>query len=234
MVLEIDDLSVFYEKTPVLLHLSLRVKGGELVAIVGPNGAGKSTLLRAILGVIKSESGKVRLFGKPLGKVRNRIAYVPQCESVDWDFPITVFDLVLMGCYGRSRFRLWASREEKKVAWKALEKVGMAPFAKRQISQLSCGQRQRVFLARALVQEADLYFLDEPFAGIDAASSKAVLNTLQELRDSGKTLLVVHHDLDSVSRDFDSVILLNRQLIAYGPTPSTFTQPLIDETYATA
>lgn len=232
--LELDNLDVFYEKTAVLRNLSMQVEAGELVAIVGPNGAGKSTLLKTILGIVKPAKGSIKILGKSLKSQRDRIAYIPQCESVDWDFPITVFDLVLMGCFGKNRFRLWASQKEKRAVYGALEQVGMRAFAKRQISQLSCGQRQRAFLARALVQEAEIYFLDEPFAGIDAASSKAVLALLQGLRNLGKTLLVVHHDLESVSRDFDAVILLNKELIAYGPISSTFTSPLIEETYATA
>ena len=214
-VLRLNQVGVFYDKIPVLHGLSMELYAGQLVAVVGPNGAGKSTLLKAILGLVKTASGSISVFGQPVAKSRNRIAYVPQCESVDWDFPITVFDLVMMGCFGRSRFRLWPSNREKKSVMEALERVGMQEFASRQISQLSCGQRQRAFLARALVQEADLYFLDEPFAGIDA----------------GKTLLVVHHDLESVSRDFDAVILLNRQLIGYGPVKETFVKPLIDATY---
>jgi len=233
IALKLNSLDVFYEKIPVLQKLSMEVKAGELVAIVGPNGAGKSTLLKAVLGLVKKARGSITIFGQPVKKVRARIAYVPQCESVDWDFPITVFDLVLMGCFKRNRFRLWASRSEKQEVYKALEEVGMEAFLDRQISQLSCGQRQRAFLARALVQKADIYFLDEPFAGIDAASAKQVLQTLHTLRDNGKTLLVVHHDLESVSTDFDAVILINKQLIGYGPTKEMFTPDLIKQTYAT-
>lgn len=231
--LRLDEVVVFYGKLPVLQRFSVKVAAGQLVAIVGPNGAGKSTLLKAVLGLVGCASGRIHIFGQPVEKVRGKIAYVPQCESVDWDFPITVFDLVLMGCFGKRRFRLWPSKKERAAVFEALSKVGMEEFSDRQISQLSCGQRQRAFLARALMQEAEIYFLDEPFAGIDAASSKRVLQTLHELRDGGKTLLVVHHDLETVSRDFDAVILLNKQLIAYGPTEETFTQPLIDATYAT-
>ncbi len=220
--LEIQHLTVNYDKTPVLWDVNLSIPAGALVGIVGPNGAGKSTLMKSALGLVKPLSGKVEFFGMPLKKVRKRVAYVPQRESVDWDFPVTVFDLVLMGRYGRLGLFHRPRGADKAAAARYLQLVGMEEFSDRQISQLSGGQQQRVFLARALLQEADLYFMDEPFAGVDLATEKVIVDLLHRLRDEGKTVLVVHHDLNTVESYFDRVILLNMRLIASGPTDVCF------------
>ncbi|MFN0065236.1 MAG: metal ABC transporter ATP-binding protein [Chlamydiales bacterium] len=229
--LKIQHLTVAYEKTPALWDLSLDIPAGQLVAIVGPNGAGKSTLLKAVLGMVKPVVGYIACLGEKYKKVRHKIAYVPQCGSVDWDFPMTVFDLVLMGCYRQRKYGFLSTKSERRRVLEALEKVEMTEFMDRQISQLSCGQRQRIFLARSLVQEAELFFLDEPFAGIDAASSATVFRILKELREEGKTIFVVHHDLQSVEQTFDWVILLNKGLVASGPKGSAFTHTMIERAY---
>jgi manganese/zinc/iron transport system ATP- binding protein len=229
--LEINQLTVNYGKTPVLWDISMSIPPGVLVGILGPNGAGKSTLIKAALGLVKPLSGKVEFNGQPLKRVRGQVAYVPQRESVDWDFPVTVRDLVVMGRYGR----LGLFRRPREADWAAadhyLELVGMKSFANRQINQLSGGQQQRVFLARALCQEADIYFLDEPFAGVDLATERIIIQLLQELRAKGKTVFVVHHDLNTVENYFDWVILLNMRLIAYGPTLECFTPTNLNATY---
>lgn len=229
--LKIDQLSVHYEKTPVLWDISLEIPSGKLVAIVGPNGAGKSTLLKTALGLLKPITGTVSIFGEPLKKVRRQVAYVPQRESVDWDFPITVFDLVLMGRFGRRGLLNRPSRSDRQDVLKYLAMVDLEPFASRQISQLSGGQQQRAFLARALIQEADVYFMDEPFAGIDMASSQAIISILQGLRDQGKTLFVVHHDLENIAEIFDWVILMNMRLVGSGPVQDIFTNEMIQKAY---
>lgn len=229
--LTLHQLTVNYDKTPVLWDISLTIPKGVLAAIVGPNGAGKSTLIKAALGLIKPLSGKVTFFGKPLKQVRNQVAYVPQRESVDWDFPVTVRDLVLMGTYGR----LGLFQRPKESDWKAadhyLKLVGMEKFAQRQINQLSGGQQQRVFLARSLLQEADIYFMDEPFTGVDLATETVIVDLLQQLRAKGKTVLVVHHDLNTIESYFDWTILLNMRLIAYGLTSDVFNATQLSKTY---
>lgn len=229
--LEIDQLTVNYEKTPVLWDISFSVPPGELVAIIGPNGAGKSTLLKAALGLVKPISGSVFCMGEPIGRVRKKIAYVPQRESVDWDFPITVFDLVLMGRYGKIGLLRRVRKEDQQAVEHYLDKVGLLPLSKRQISQLSGGQQQRAFLARALIQEAEVYFMDEPFSGIDIASQQVIVSILKELRNSGKTAFVVHHDLDTVTEIFSWAILLNLRLVASGSVGQVFTEELIHRTY---
>lgn len=231
VVLNVHQLSVNYDRTPVLWDLSFSLPKGKLVAILGPNGAGKSTLLKAMLGLIRPFSGEVAFFGAPLRKVRQRIAYVPQRESVDWDFPITVSELVLMGRYGRLGLFRRPSRQDRREVGHYLEKVGLDAYGHRQISQLSGGQQQRAFLARALMQEADLYFMDEPFAGVDLTTTQALIGLMKGLREEGKTLLVVHHDLASVSEIFDWVLLLNLCLIGCGTVASCFTPPLLQKTY---
>jgi manganese/zinc/iron transport system ATP- binding protein len=229
--LQVHQLTVNYDKTPVLWDISLAIPFGKIVGIVGPNGAGKSTFIKTALGLIQPISGKVEFFGQPLKKVRQRVAYVPQRETVDWDFPITVRDLVLMGRYGfLGLFRL-----PRRADWLAvdhyLEMVGMAPYAHRQISQLSGGQQQRVFIARALVQEADIYFMDEPFAGIDLATETAIMGILRELKEKGKTVFVVHHDLNTVESYFDWVMMLNMRLVAYGDVTEVFNPDTLNTTY---
>lgn len=229
--LEIHDLTVSYDKKPVLWGIDLTLPYGALCGIVGPNGAGKSTLIKAIMDLIEVNSGYVKLFDKELNDIRKKVSYVPQRESVDWDFPASVLDVVLMGRYSRLGLFKNPRKADREAAMKALEMVGMENYQQRQISQLSGGQQQRVFLARALTQNADIYFLDEPFAGVDASTEKAIVQILQKLSKEGKTIIVVHHDLQSVETYFDWVILLNLRLIASGPTKEVFTPALLEETY---
>lgn len=227
----VRDLIVAYRSAPVLWDIHLDVRPGQLTAIVGPNGAGKSTLLKAILGLVPLASGRVEVFGRPYRDVRGRVAYVPQRSSVDWDFPTTAIDVVMMGTYGRLGWLRRPGRSEREAALACLEQVGMAAFADRQISQFSGGQQQRVFLARALAQRADLYIMDEPFAGVDAVTERAIVDLLQRLRAEGRTVVVVHHDLQTVPTYFDDVALLNVRLIAAGPVATTFTPDNLGQTY---
>lgn len=231
IALQANQLTVNYDKTPVLWDISFEIPQGRLVGILGPNGAGKSTLIKAALGLIKPISGKIEFFDLPLKDVRKRLAYVPQRQSVDWDFPITVRDLVLMGRYGRLGILRWPRKADIAAANRYLEMVGMEPYADRQISQLSGGQQQRAFIARALLQEADLYLMDEPFAGIDIATEKLIINILGKLKSEGKTVFVVHHDLNTVESYFDWAVLLNMRLIACGPVHEVFTADNIQATY---
>jgi manganese/zinc/iron transport system ATP- binding protein len=221
-VLEVDQLTVNYDKTPVLWDINFSIPAGSLVGVVGPNGAGKSTLLKTLLGMIEPLSGEVKFFGQKLKDVRKKVAYIPQRSSVDWDFPLTVEEVVLMGRYGHLGLFKWPKKEDKKRARDALERVGMLPFADRQIGQLSGGQQQRVFIARALAQEADLYLMDEPFAGIDLTTEKTLIALFGELVAQGKTLLIVHHDLSTVSTYFKWLLMLNTCLVASGPTAEVF------------
>lgn len=229
--LSIHDMTVAYHRKPVLWDVDLDVPAGKLVGVVGPNGAGKSTLIKAVMDLIPRASGRVRIFGQPYKKQRHRVGYVPQRESVDWDFPVSALDVVTMGRYGRIGWFRPVLRRHREVAREALERVGIADLAHRQISQLSGGQQQRTFLARALVQEADLYLMDEPFAAVDAATERAIVRLLQDLRSAGKTCLVVHHDLQTVPEYFDHVILLNMRVVAHGPTEEVFTRENLHKTY---
>src|SRR5215207_7955076 len=229
--LSIHDMTVAYHRKPVLWDVDLDVPEGKLVGIVGPNGAGKSTLIKAVLDLIPVASGRVLIYGKPYRKQRHLVGYVPQRESVDWDFPVSALDVVTMGRYGKIGWCLPVTRSHRQAALEAMERVGMADYAKRQISQLSGGQQQRVFLARALAQDAQLYFMDEPFAGVDAATERAIVDLLQELRSSGKTVVCVHHDLESAPEYFDWLALLNVRLIASGPFATTFTPENLHTTY---
>ena len=229
--LEIHDLTVAYHKRPVLWGVDVEVPAGQLVGVIGPNGAGKSTLIKAAMGLLPVSSGWVKVFGQPVKDNLRRVGYVPQRESVDWDFPVSVMDVVLMGRYGHLGLFKRPRKEDREVARECLEKVKMLPYADRQISNLSGGQQQRVFLARALAQESDLYFMDEPFAGVDAATEAAIVTILQELKDQGKTLLVVHHDLPTAKTYFDSLLLLNMRVVAFGPTEEVFTHELLQSTY---
>jgi manganese/zinc/iron transport system ATP- binding protein len=229
--LSVHDMTVAYHRRPVLWDVDLDVPAGKLIAIVGPNGAGKSTLIKAVLDLVPRASGSVHIFGKPYAEQRGLVGYVPQRESVDWDFPISALELVTMGRYGKLGWFKRVRAADREAAMHALERLGMADFAKRQISQLSGGQQQRVFLARALVQEAQLYFMDEPFVGVDASTEKAIITLLQELRDAGRTTLVVHHDLQTVPEYFDHVILVNMRVVAHGPTSEVFTQENLRKTY---
>lgn len=228
---EVEQLTINYEKTAVLWDINFTIPEQKIVGILGPNGAGKTTLLKALLGLIQPISGSMSFLGQPIDKVRQRVGYVPQRSSVDWDFPLTAFDLVLMGRYGKMGFLKWASRADKEATRRALELVDMLPFADRQISQLSGGQQQRLFIARALVQDADIYLLDEPFAGIDMATEKSLIRLFQTLQSQGKTMLIVHHDLATAQTYFDWLILLNTCLIAAGPTADVFNEQNIWRTY---
>ncbi|HWK99834.1 MAG TPA: metal ABC transporter ATP-binding protein [Parapedobacter sp.] len=230
-ILEVHDLTVTYGRKPVLWGVDFTLPTGCIAGIVGPNGAGKSTLLKTIMGLIPPSSGYVKLFDKPLDDVRAQVSYVPQRESVDWDFPVSVLDVVLMGRYGKVGLLRNTGTHDRNIALECLEKVGMTAFAKRQISQLSGGQQQRVFLARALAQEADIYFMDEPFAGVDAATEQAIIELLREMASNGKTIVVVHHDLQSARSYFDWIVLLNMHLIAAGPTDEAFTDETIQQAY---
>jgi manganese/zinc/iron transport system ATP- binding protein len=229
--LEVHDVTVAFDRKPVLWNIDLTLPQGKLVGIIGPNGAGKSTLIKAVMGLLPLSSGYVKLFDKPIDDVRKRISYVPQRESVDWDFPASVLDIVLMGRYGKLGLFTRPRKADKDVAMDCLRKVGMESFVNRQISQLSGGQQQRTFLARALAQQADIYFMDEPFAGVDAATEKAIINLLRSMTEQKKTVIVVHHDLQSVPQYFDYVIMLNTRLVAYGRTESVFTQENLTGTY---
>jgi manganese/zinc/iron transport system ATP- binding protein len=228
---EFHDLTVSYDKKPVLWNIDMELPQGALIGIVGPNGAGKSTLIKSAMGLLPLGSGYVRIFDRPLEEVRQRVSYVPQRGSVDWDFPTSVLDVVLMGRYAQLGLLRRPRKADKDIAMEALRKVGMEAFTKRQIAQLSGGQQQRVFLARALAQQADLYFMDEPFAGVDAATETAILEVLQELATAGKTVIVVHHDLQSAAEFFDWIVLLNMRLVAAGPIQEVFTSALLQETY---
>lgn len=227
----VHDLTVAYDYKPVLWDIHLEVPEGVLMAIVGPNGAGKSTLIKAILGIQKSIAGTVEIFGEPYKNKRKEVAYVPQKGTVDWDFPTTVIDVVLMGTYGNLGWIKRPGKKEKKAALESLEKVGMLAFRNRQISQLSGGQQQRVFLARALVQDASIYIMDEPFQGVDATTEVAIINILKQLRKENKTVLVVHHDLQTVPEYFDWVTFLNVKKIDTGPIKDSFNDENLAKTY---
>ncbi|MEX2381149.1 MAG: metal ABC transporter ATP-binding protein [Opitutales bacterium] len=229
--LEIHDLTVAYHKKPVLYGIDLTIPKGKLIGVIGPNGAGKSTLIKTVMGLVEPASGWVKVFGQPFKKAVARIGYVPQRESVDWDFPVNVSDVVMMGRCGRVGLFRRPSRNDKEIVRDCLDKVNMLPYADRQISNLSGGQQQRVFLARALAQESDLYFMDEPFAGVDAATESAIVKLLRELKNNGKTIVVVHHDLPTAREYFDMLVLLNMRVVAFGPVEETFTQELLQKTY---
>jgi manganese/zinc/iron transport system ATP- binding protein len=227
----VRDLTVAYRETPVLWDVDLSIPEGKIISIVGPNGAGKSTLIKAILNLVPLTSGTVSIYGKSYRTQRSLVGYVPQRGSVDWDFPTTTLDVVQMGLYGRLGWLRRPGKREREIALECLEKVGMTSYANRQISQLSGGQQQRVFLARALAQDAQIYFMDEPFAGVDATTERAIVEIMRELRASGKTLVVVHHNLETVPEYFDWVILLNVRVIAAGPIEEVFTREAIQTAY---
>ncbi len=229
--LEVHDLTVAYGRQPVLYGLDFTVGPGQLVGIVGPNGAGKSTFIKAAMGIVKPVSGWVRFYGQSFSRMARRVGYVPQRESVDWDFPVNVFDVVLMGRYGRLPLIGRPSKKDREAALQCLERVGMLQYKDRQISNLSGGQQQRVFLARALAQESDIYFMDEPFAGVDASTESAIVQLFKELKAMGKSILVVHHDLTTARQYFDQLLLLNMRMVAYGPTREVFTVENLQRTY---
>lgn len=229
--IEVHDLTVAYGSQPVLWDVDVDFPAGKLIAIVGPNGAGKSTLLKSILGLVKPITGWVKVFGESYRKRRSWVGYVPQRESVDWDFPTSALDVVTMGRYGAVGWLRRPGRAHREAALRCLEHVGIRELADRQISQLSGGQQQRVFLARALAQEARLYLMDEPFAGVDATTERAILELLHELKQEGRTVIAVHHDLQTVADYFDHVVLLNMRLVAAGPVATTFTDENLQRTY---
>ncbi len=234
LALCIKGLTVAYQGDPVLWDVDLNVSQGCIMCIAGPNGAGKTTFLLAALGLLDPLAGQIEVFGKQLNEVRQRIAYVPQRRSVDWDFPTTVMDVVLMGTYGRLGWFRRPGKRERADATEALKLVEMQDYATRQISALSGGQQQRVFLARAFAQHADLLLMDEPFAGVDAKTERAIVRLLHGLRNEGKTLLIVHHDLSTVTEYFDHVVLLNREVVECGPVGEVFSEANIERTYGGA
>ncbi len=229
--IDVEDLSVTYHQTAVLWDISFSLPVGSLIGIIGPNGAGKSTLLKALLGLLTPLSGTVRFFGSSLEEVRHKVAYVPQRSSVDWDFPMTAYDLVMMGRFNKRGLLKWVSKADKEAAFHSLKLVEMEELADRQIGQLSGGQQQRLFIARALAQEAELFLLDEPFAGIDLATEKTLLNLFAQLKAKGKTIVMVHHDLITGQKVFDWLVLLNTCLIEAGPTAQVLTSQNLAKTY---
>jgi manganese/zinc/iron transport system ATP- binding protein len=229
--LEITDLTVAYRDKPVLWDVDVSVPQGTLMAIVGPNGAGKTTMIKAALGLVRPAAGQTLIYGRPYAEQRRLVGYVPQRGSVDWDFPTSVLDVVMMGRYASLGWVRRPGRRERDLALAALDKVRMADFAGRQIAQLSGGQQQRVFLARALVQDAQIYFMDEPFQGVDAVTERAIVALLRDLRAAGRTVVVVHHDLQTVPEYFDWVTLINVRRIASGPVAETFTEANLRATY---
>ena len=228
---DVHNITVSYSGAPVLWDVDFELPNGILAGIIGPNGSGKTTLLKTIMGIIKPVSGNVKIFDSNINKVRGKIAYVPQRETVDWEFPISVMEVVLMGRYSGKNIFQRTTKVDKEIAREALESVGMLEFKNRQISELSGGQQQRVFIARALTQKADLYFMDEPFAGVDMATEKTILQILLRLKDEGKTVLIVHHDLRTVREYFDYTILLNTRLVAAGNTPEVLTEKNLNDAY---
>ncbi len=229
--LSIHDLTVAYHRKPVIWDVTFDVPCGKLIGIVGPNGAGKSTLLKACMDLIPKASGRVRVFGESYRRNRHRVGYVPQRESVDWDFPVSALDVVTMGLYREIGWCLPVRSRHTDAAREALRRVGIADLANRQISQLSGGQQQRTFLARALVQDADLYLMDEPFAAVDAATEKAIVQILRDMKATGKTAVIIHHDLQTVAEYFDYVVLINMRIVAHGPTEVAFTNENLQKTY---
>ena len=229
--ISVRNLTVSYGPVPALLDISVDIEPSQLVGVIGPNGSGKSTFIKSVLGFIKPDHGTVAFFGDEDTNASGRIAYVPQRGSVDWDYPITVREVAAMGRYSKRRWWQNLRRQDYRMADEALEKVRMSDFAKRQIGQLSGGQQQRVFMARALAQDADVLLLDEPFAGVDAATERAILNVLTETREQGKTVVVVHHDLATAAEYFDRLLLLKQRLFAYGPPARVLDPKLLCDVY---
>ncbi|MEH0155912.1 metal ABC transporter ATP-binding protein [Limibacter armeniacum] len=229
--IELHNLTVTYDGKPAAWNLDYTLPQGQLIGIMGPNGSGKSTSMKAMMGLVPLASGEVQLFGKPLDSVRNRVAYVPQRGSVDWDFPASVLDTVLMGRLNRKNIFKRTSKQDKEIALECIKKVRLEKFVHRQISQLSGGQQQRVFIARALAQQADLYLLDEPFAGVDAATENAIIDLLKEMKEEGKTVVVVHHDLQTAPAYFDWLLLMNTRLVASGPTEMVYKEEILNDAF---
>tara|TARA_B110000046_G_scaffold57595_2_gene64315 strand:- start:777 stop:1544 length:768 start_codon:yes stop_codon:yes gene_type:complete len=229
--IETHNLTVAYNRRPVLWNIDFELPTGKIIGIIGPNGSGKTTLLKAIMGLVPTSSGYVKIFNQELEDVRSRVSYVPQRESVDWDFPASVMDIVLMGRYKKNNLFKRITKADRELAAEALEKVNMLEFSNRQISQLSGGQQQRVFIARSLAQGADLYIMDEPFVGVDAATEEAILQLLEDMKKDGKTVVVVHHDLQTAKDFFDWIVLLNTRMVAAGPKEEIFNEKLLQEAY---
>ena len=229
--IETHNLTVIYDKKPAIWNIDFELPVGKIIGIMGPNGSGKSTLLKAIMGIVEPNIGYSKIFDQELDDVRHRVSYVPQRQSVDWDFPASVWDVVAMGRYATKGLFKRLDANDRKIIDESLKKVKMTPFSKRQISQLSGGQQQRVFLARALAQQADLYLMDEPFVGVDAGTEEAIINLLKTMRDEGKTLLVVHHDLHTAQNYFEHLVLLNSRLVAVGAMEDVFNEKVLTETY---
>lgn len=229
--IEVHNLTASYDGRPVLWDVDFNLEAGKIIGIIGPNGSGKTTCLKAIMGLIKPGSGFVKIFGHTLDEMRERVAYVPQRESVDWDFPASVLDVVLMGRYRSHNLFRRTNAADLEIAKQSIEKVGLTEFKDRQISQLSGGQQQRVFIARALAQQADLYLMDEPFVGVDAATESAILSLLHEMKDQGKTVLIIHHDLQTVSDYFDYLVLLNTRIVAKGTPHEVLTKENLSNAY---
>jgi manganese/iron transport system ATP-binding protein/manganese/zinc/iron transport system ATP- binding protein len=230
-VIEVDHLTVSYHARPALLDVSINIESDQLVGVIGPNGAGKSTFIKAILGFVKPDVGVVKINGKSAQKAKGEVAYVPQRGAVDWDFPITVEEVALMGRYQQIPWYTSPSAKDREAALEALKMVRMEDFAKRQIGELSGGQQQRVFMGRALAQGSDILLLDEPFAGVDAATERAILEVLERAKQAGKTLVVVHHDLSTAAEYFDKLILIKQRLYAYGPPRLVLREDLLSKVY---
>ncbi len=229
--ISVKGLSVSFDRKRVLTNIYLEIEKGKIYGVIGPNGAGKSTLFKAILDLLEIDNGTIKIEGQPIDKVRKKVVYVPQKNDVDWQFPATVFDIVMMGRYPHKKVFQRLNQADEDIAMQALEEVGMTAFKNRQIGELSGGQQQRVFIARALCQESDIFFLDEPFVGVDITTEEKIIQILKRLAKEGKTLLVVHHDLATVRKYFDKVILLNQRMIAYGDTETVFNEENIARAY---
>lgn len=230
-LISIKNLTASYDRKVALRSVNMDITENGVIGIVGPNGAGKSTLIKAMLHLIPFDSGRIRIFGKSVEEVRKDMAYVPQKESIDWDFPVTVRDLVMMGRYAHLNMFQWPSADDRRIVDDALERVGMIEFKDRQIGQLSGGQQQRIFIARALAQQAQIFLLDEPFVGVDASTETTIIQLIKEVNRSGKLIIIVHHDLNKVTEYFDQLILINQRLIAFGPTQEVFTPETLKRTY---
>lgn len=230
-VIDVEHLTVSYQAKPALLDVSIKIHSDQLVGVIGPNGAGKSTFIKAVLGFVKPDIGKVLINGKDVQQAKGEVAYVPQRGAVDWDFPITVKEVALMGRYQQIPWYKSPTEQDREAAVEALEMVRMEDFADRQIGELSGGQQQRVFMARALAQGSDILLLDEPFAGVDAATERAILDVLERAKKSGKTLVVVHHDLSTAAEYFDNLILIKQRMYAYGPPEVVLNEELLSKVY---
>lgn len=231
IAIKIQNLTVTYQEKAVLEDINYELPTSKLIGVIGANGSGKTTMLKSIMGLLPLKSGDIKIFDKPLSEIRQKVSYVPQRSLVDWDFPASVLDVVLMGRINPANIFKKITAQDKEIANEAIQKVGLQDFAKRQISQLSGGQQQRVFLARALAQQAEIYLLDEPFVAIDIATENTIIDLLKEMRQQGKTIVVVHHDLQTVTQYFDWVVLLNKNLVASGETHTTFTKENLQKTY---